>query len=71
MYKRCCITSQGPLLNGDNTKLPDINSCHIFPYAYQQSVSNNSPNGLSRELIPPRLVVGRRLGGVLHGPWPR
>jgi len=35
MYKECCITGTGQLLECDTLKPPDIIACHIFPYAYR------------------------------------
>jgi hypothetical protein len=55
MYRQCCITGDGMMFNNSNKKLPDINSCHIFPYAHWKSVSTSSKH-LSPELIPSQWV---------------
>jgi hypothetical protein len=50
MYKQCCITSRGPVSEGDPSKPPDIAACHIFPYAYRDQVCTFF-NYMSTELI--------------------
>jgi HNH endonuclease len=56
MYKQCCITGRGPLLQNDVIKPPDIIACHIFPHAYRDAVSTFLDR-LSAELISGQWVA--------------